>query len=72
MIIKNFEVDYEEEDPDVKMSGGLRGIQALRVQREYIPDIDYNEGVNRFHKYESAPAEKNPLEFEENKWFKTN
>jgi hypothetical protein len=26
MIIKNYEVDYTEEDPEVKMSGGLRGI----------------------------------------------
>ena len=36
MIIKNYEVDFEDEEPDVKMSGGLRGIQALKVQRDYI------------------------------------
>ena len=41
MIIKNFEVDFEEEAPDVRMIGGIRGIKALRVQREYIPDIDH-------------------------------
>ena len=32
-IIKNFEVDFEEESPDVRMIGGIRGIKALRVQR---------------------------------------
>ena len=33
IIIKNFEVDYEEEEPDIRMIGGIRGIKALRVQR---------------------------------------
>jgi len=57
MIIKNYEVEYEEEDPDVKMSGGLRGIQALKVQRDYIPDVDLNEGQNPFHRYEGHEAQ---------------
>ena len=43
MVIKNFEVDYEEEAPDVRMLGGIRGIRALRVQREYIPDVEINQ-----------------------------
>ena len=40
ILIKNFEVDFEEEAPDVRMIGGIRGIKALRVQREYIPDVE--------------------------------
>lgn len=40
LIIKNFDVDYEEESPDIRMLGGIRGIRALRVQRDYMPDID--------------------------------
>ena len=31
ILIKNFEVDFEEEAPDVRMIGGIRGIKALRV-----------------------------------------
>jgi hypothetical protein len=33
LVIRNFDVDYEEEDPDLRMLGGIRGIRALRVQR---------------------------------------
>jgi len=31
MIINNFDVDFEEEGPDLRMIGGIRGIRALRV-----------------------------------------
>ena len=39
-MIKNFEVDFEEEDPDIRMLGGIRGIKALRVQRDYMKDVE--------------------------------
>ena len=55
-LIKNYEVDFQDEDPDVKMSGGLRGIQALRVQRDYIQDVDTEQGKNPFHRYEGVPS----------------
>ena len=41
ILIKNFEVDFEEEAPEIRMIGGIRGIKALRVQREYIPDVEF-------------------------------
>lgn len=28
MIIKNYDVDFEEEGPDLRMLGGIRGIRA--------------------------------------------
>jgi len=31
LVIRNFDVDYEEEEPDLRMLGGIRGIRALRV-----------------------------------------
>jgi len=31
MIIKNYDVDYEEENPDLRMLGGIRGIKAIKV-----------------------------------------
>jgi hypothetical protein len=31
MIINNFDVDFEEEGPELRMLGGVRGIRALRV-----------------------------------------
>jgi hypothetical protein len=31
-------VDFEEDAPDLRMIGGIRGIKALRVQREYLKD----------------------------------
>ena len=40
MIIKNYDVDYEEENPDLRMLGGIRGIKAIKVQREYMPDVE--------------------------------
>ena len=40
LIIQNFEVDFEEEEPELKLMGGIRGIRALRVQREYLKDVD--------------------------------
>ena len=40
VIIKNYDVDFEEEEPELKLMGGIRGIRALRVQREYLKDID--------------------------------
>ena len=68
MIINNFDVDFEEEGPDLRMLGGVRGIRALRVQREYLqeasgagastsasntnPEILASSGGNMFSKYE--------------------
>ena len=56
MIIKNYDVDYEEENPDLRMLGGIRGIKAIKVQREYMPDVEQQKldekGSNRFAKYE--------------------
>ena len=40
MLIKNYEVDFEEEGPDLRMLGGIRGIKALKVQRDYLADVD--------------------------------
>ena len=54
-IIKNYDVVYEEEQPDLRMLGGIRGIRALRVQRDYMPDVDQGnagQGGNMFAKYE--------------------
>jgi hypothetical protein len=48
MVIKNYEVDFEEEEPDIRMLGGVRGIRALRVQREYLKDTVQVSGNNRF------------------------
>ena len=31
MVINNYEVDFDEEGPDLRMLGGVRGIRALRV-----------------------------------------
>ena len=40
------------------MLGGIRGIKALRVQREYIQDVDeVKAGGNRFAKYEKNQEE---------------
>lgn len=55
MIIKNYDVDYEEEEPEIRMLGGIRGIKALRVQRDYMPDVDQpkpEDTANMFAKYE--------------------
>ena len=65
MIINNFDVDFVEEGPDLRMLGGVRGIRALRVQREYLqeasgagvstnanPEILASSGGNMFSKYE--------------------
>lgn len=52
MVIKNYEVDFEEEEPDIRMLGGVRGIRALRVQREYMKDTVQTKGDNRFQNYE--------------------
>ena len=54
-MIKNYEVDFEDEDPDLRMLGGIRGIKALRVQRDYMPDVEQKEPPstkNMFAKYE--------------------
>ena len=40
MVINNYDVDFEEEGPDLRMLGGIRGIRALKIQREYLQDID--------------------------------
>ena len=66
MIINNYDVDFVEEGPDLRMLGGVRGIRALRVQREYLqeasgagagaaavtPEILASSGGNMFSKYE--------------------
>ena len=54
-MIKNFEVDFEEEDPDLRMLGGIRGIKALRVQRDFLKDVEQKVEAptkNMFAKYE--------------------
>ena len=57
-MIKNYEVDFDEEDPDLRMLGGIRGIKALRVQREYMKDVEQNPIVeptkNMYEKYEEV------------------
>ena len=40
MVINNYEVDFEEEAPDLRLLGGVRGIRALRVQRDYMKDVE--------------------------------
>ncbi len=52
VMIQNYEVDYQEEDPDIRMLGGLRGIKALKVQREYMKDVEVPESNNKFAQYE--------------------
>ena len=63
MVINNFEVeDFEEEEPEIHMLGGIRGLRALKVQRDYLKDADTNkqddkEGPktpthNRFARYD--------------------
>ena len=61
MIINNYEVDFEEEGPELRMISGVRGIRALRVQREYLPQATENtnpqvlaSGGNMFGKYEES------------------
>jgi hypothetical protein len=34
-MIRNFEVDFEEEE-ELAYAGGIKGIRALRVQRDAI------------------------------------
>ena len=57
MIIKNYDVDFEEEGPDLRMLGGIRGIRALKVQREYLKDVEPEQQPtaepthNRFARY---------------------
>ena len=31
LVIKNYEVDFDEAEPELKLLGGIRGIRALRV-----------------------------------------
>ena len=31
MLVQNFDVDFEEDAPDIRMLAGVRGIRALRV-----------------------------------------
>ena len=56
MMIKNFDVDFEEEQPDLRMLGGIRGIKALRVQRDYLREATKvkqpEPSANRFERYE--------------------
>ena len=40
MIIRNYDVEYEEEAPDLRLLGGVKGIRALKVQREYLKDVE--------------------------------
>jgi hypothetical protein len=36
--IINFEVKFEEEQEDIVYAGGIKGIRALRKQRDILPD----------------------------------
>lgn len=57
MVINNYDVDFEEEGPDLRMLGGIRGIRALKVQRDYLKDVEPDEKPkdepthNRFARY---------------------
>ena len=56
VTIKNYDVDFEEEGPDLRLLGGIRGIRALKVQREYLKDVEPDQPVeepthNRFARY---------------------
>jgi len=31
VVIQNFDVDYDEDEPELKLMGGIRGIRALKV-----------------------------------------
>ena len=35
VMIRNFEVDFEEEE-EIRYAGGIKGIKALRMQRDLI------------------------------------
>ena len=56
MVINNYDVDFEEEGPELRMLAGIRGIRALKVQREYLKDDDGAKMIqpthNRFENYE--------------------
>ena len=58
LTIANYDVDFEEEGPDLRMLGGIRGIRALKVQRDYLPDVEDEKAKvpepthNRFEQYE--------------------
>ena len=54
--IQNYEVDFGPEE-ELVMAGGIRGIRALRVQRDAIqeqiavPANDADDGADRFRTY---------------------
>jgi hypothetical protein len=53
-LIINYEVPIEEDEDKVSYSGGIKGIRALRKQRDVIndqvqQDLQYN---SKFSKYE--------------------
>lgn len=57
-LIQNYEVDFGPEE-EIMMAGGIRGIRALRVQRQAIEeqiavkegDLEAKAGLDRFAKY---------------------
>ena len=55
-LIHNFEVDFQEEE-EVTYAGGIKGIRALRVQRDLINEqvqsvVENHAQGDRFGKYD--------------------
>lgn len=53
-LITNFEVDVEE---DTMYSGGIKGIRALKQQREFYTDEEIRQDEEKkyqYHKYEES------------------
>lgn len=60
-LIRNFEVDFKEEE-ELTYAGGIKGIRALRVQRDLINETIMKEPVqhefgNKFSAYERIAKE---------------
>ena len=55
-MVHNYEVDLQEQ-VELSMTGGIKGVRALRVQRDYLHEqLEENkelleDGENRFNKY---------------------
>jgi len=59
-LIRNFEVDFKDEE-ELTYAGGIKGIRALRVQRDLINETIMKEPThevgNKFAAYEKAANE---------------
>jgi hypothetical protein len=52
-LITNYELTEEQEEEAVVYAGGIKGIRALRLQRDNLPDVDEPVGNNN-SKYEES------------------